>query len=116
MVLIAGIILLIALYALLDPGQLVWAPKCPLYVFTGLQCPGCGSQRAIHALLTGNVADAWHYNALMVASLPLLTALAWAWCFRTRHPRAYAMLNSVPVIVTCAVAIVAWFFIRNFCL
>lgn len=41
-------------------------PKCPLYVWTGLYCPGCGSQRAIHSLLHFRFLQALHYNLLLI--------------------------------------------------
>ncbi|MGL5683791.1 MAG: DUF2752 domain-containing protein [Marinifilaceae bacterium] len=47
-------------------------PPCPFYKLTGLQCPGCGSQRAIHSLLNGNITQAFGYNPLMVLSIPYL--------------------------------------------
>lgn len=49
---------------------------------TGLDCPGCGGQRAAHQLLHGNFAVAFRSNALFVSLLPLavicLTRLLWA--------------------------------------
>jgi hypothetical protein len=63
-------------YFLLDPATNAIFPKCPFYVLTGLKCPGCGSQRALHALLHLQVGRAFRENPLLVISLPyLLTAL-----------------------------------------
>jgi len=47
-------------------------PPCPLHTFTGLFCAGCGSTRALHQLLHGNVAAAFRFNPLLVLSLPVL--------------------------------------------
>lgn len=58
-----------AVYFLLDPETTAFMPKCPVKFFLGLSCPGCGSQRALHALLHGDVARALHFNFLMVAFL-----------------------------------------------
>ena len=52
-------------------------PPCVFHKCTGLHCPGCGTTRALHALLHGRVWAAFRYNALIVMSLPLL-ALALA--------------------------------------
>ena len=44
---------------------------------TGLDCPGCGSLRALHQLLHGNIKSALHFNALLVCGLPFaFTVLA----------------------------------------
>lgn len=51
-------------------------PPCPLYALTGLLCPGCGSTRALHALLHADPLRALSMNALLVASLPVLPLMA----------------------------------------
>lgn len=56
------------------PGSLL--PPCPLHALTGLYCPGCGSTRALHALLHGDLAHALAMNPLLVVSLPVLAAMA----------------------------------------
>ena len=48
--------------ALGNPYSLSWPLKCPLYQISGLQCPLCGMQRAIHELLHGNMKEAWSHN------------------------------------------------------
>lgn len=50
-------------------------PKCPFYYLTGYYCPGCGSSRAIHQLLHGNILGALDLNPLMVLLLPFVTYL-----------------------------------------
>jgi len=66
----------VALYTAIDPESSVFFPKCPFHMLTGLECPGCGSQRAIHSLLNGDIAAAIHYNLLIVLSIPYLLFLA----------------------------------------
>ena len=60
------------IYFKYDPVNFALFPKCPFLALTGYQCPGCGSQRAIHSLLHLNVSEAFHQNALLVLSLPYL--------------------------------------------
>jgi hypothetical protein len=65
----AGLILL----RLYDPATSGIFPPCPLRYLTGLYCPGCGSLRAIHQLLLGNLREAWALNPLTVVLLPFVT-------------------------------------------
>ncbi|WP_158011053.1 DUF2752 domain-containing protein [Hymenobacter lapidarius] len=62
---------LAVLYFTLDPALFPF-PRCPFLLLTGLYCPGCGSQRAFHALLHGELGRAAGLNLLAVLSLPLL--------------------------------------------
>ena len=59
-----------------NPQTASWLPPCPLHALTGLWCPGCGSTRAVHALLHGDVFAAVAFNPLAVAVLPVLGVLA----------------------------------------
>jgi hypothetical protein len=56
-----------------DPATSGIFPPCPVRYLTGWNCPGCGSLRAIHQLLHGNVAAAWALNPLTTVLLPFLT-------------------------------------------
>ncbi len=56
----------------LDPASAGVFPPCPLRYLTGLYCPGCGSLRAMHQLLHGNLATAWAMNPLTMVLLPFL--------------------------------------------
>ena len=64
--------LMAALYLFynLNPETQPIFPKCPFLLLTGFECPGCGTQRAIHQLLHLNFGAALKYNAFMVAALP----------------------------------------------
>lgn len=55
-------------------------PKCPFKAVTGLDCPGCGSQRAIHQLLNFNLIAAFKYNPLLLLSIPyILIEIIFRW-------------------------------------
>jgi hypothetical protein len=60
-----------ALYYAFDPARSVLFPACYFHAFTGLDCPGCGGQRAVHHLLHGEIAAAFHANALFVSLVPV---------------------------------------------
>ncbi len=55
-----------------DPETAAWLPKCPFHALTGLDCPTCGSTRALHHILHGEVARGLSYNPLA----PVLWLLA----------------------------------------
>lgn len=102
------------IYYKFDPATITWAPKCPLKVMTGLDCPGCGSQRMLHALLHGNLHSAWEANALLLVMIPLMILMWWAEWQRLRYPRLHRMLYSTPVAVAIGVLLTAWWIWRNF--
>lgn len=66
------VIALIAIYYNFNPEMYHFFPECPFHKYFHLDCPGCGSQRAVHALLHGDVITALDYNVLLVLSIPLL--------------------------------------------
>jgi len=57
---------------LVNPRNVELFPKCPLYVTTGIYCPGCGSQRATHNLLNFNILGVLNQNALYIFGLIVL--------------------------------------------
>ena len=67
----AGSIALALILFLFDPSRYNFYPTCLFHQTTGLLCPACGSLRALHQLLHGHVAAAFHFNPLLVLSLPL---------------------------------------------
>lgn len=85
-------------------------PACPFHWATGWQCPGCGSQRAMHDLLHLRVAEAFGHNALLVLSLPVLLGqwLLGRTVLQHRPPSARNW-----VVFTWAVVVVAWGVGRN---
>ena len=84
--------LLVWLLVRTDPaggGQLL---PCLFRQLTGLDCIGCGATRALSALLHGELAAAFSYNAFLLIWLPWLawTLLSWwlqAVCGRQVLPR-----------------------------
>ncbi|WP_322970991.1 DUF2752 domain-containing protein [Faecalibacter sp. LW9] len=46
--------------------------RCPTNSIFGINCPGCGVQRAIHHLLHLELVEAFRANALFVLSLPFI--------------------------------------------
>ncbi len=57
------------LYFIVDPCTW-WIPKCPFKLWTGYSCPACGAQRALHAALHLDIAEAIRYNLFLVLGVP----------------------------------------------
>ncbi len=118
-ILIACALVLVAVAAVVlyvfDPSEYVLMPKCPFKMLTGWDCPGCGFQRAMHALLHGHVAEAIRFNVFLVVAVPYLLALLVANFLCTEHRKAklLAVLESRTAIWTYVVLYVAWMVIRN---
>lgn len=61
----------LAVLFLFDPATHGFYPPCLFKSVFGAPCPGCGSLRAVHQLLHGNLAGAWALNKPIVLGLPL---------------------------------------------
>ncbi|NGF55982.1 DUF2752 domain-containing protein [Parapedobacter sp. SGR-10] len=60
------------MYKYFNPLNHALFPKCPLKHLTGLDCPGCGSQRALHHLLNGEIEQSFLQNPLLFLMVPYL--------------------------------------------
>jgi hypothetical protein len=101
----AGILLVgaLALVYFGDPSHSRLFPPCPVHWATGFYCPGCGSTRAVHCLVHGDLRGALSKNALMVVSIPFIALL----CLRPR----WAYSRPAPWIVLAV--LVAYTILRN---
>lgn len=45
-------------------------PQCTFHKITGMQCPGCGMQRAFHHIIHWEIGTAMAYNPLVVLAIP----------------------------------------------
>lgn len=102
-----------AVYAFFDPAETVWMPKCPVHLLTGFDCPGCGSQRALHALLHGDFAGAFRANALLFLIIPVVMVMAVAEFNRKRWPRLHKALLQPAFVYGILSAVVCWTIFRN---
>lgn len=105
----------IAVFIVFDPAGSVFFPKCPFRLLTGWDCPGCGSQRTLHALLHGQVSEAFMYNPLLVLSLPYLGTASYLEYFngKKRFPRLRQVLMGRTACIVILCVIVLYWIGRN---
>ena len=63
------------------PEQSSLYPRCPIYEYIHLQCPGCGATRALSALLRGHFGEAMRLNALVMFLLPVAATYGALWYY-----------------------------------
>ena len=110
---VAVLLVLGFIYYALDPTASAVFPRCTFLSLTGYKCPGCGSQRAIHALLHGDVVSAFRYNALLLVAIPWIALCLYAEGQRIRNPRLYARLNAPLLIWLFLAILLLWWLLRN---
>ena len=73
---VAAVWVLIAVAAtyvfIFEPGKSGFFPVCPFRALTGFTCPGCGTTRALHHLLHGEVWSAFQLNPFTMIMLPIM--------------------------------------------
>lgn len=109
--LLLGIVLI---YIFINPSEVDFLPKCPLYFTTGLYCPGCGSQRATHQLLHFNFLGVLQQNLLYVLGLFVLIynySIIGLNYFFNKNYYNYINHPKTPIIILIIV-LLFWFF-RN---
>src|SRR5699024_8703616 len=83
-------------------------PPCLVYHLTGLYCPGCGSSRAVHALLDGDLRLALRNNAVIVIAAPLVAAGFVVWTVQRVRGRPTDLWPPQRVVMTLFVLVMAY--------
>ncbi len=115
-IIITATVLIVALlYFFVDARKGDFFPHCPFNSLTGLYCPGCGSQRAISALLHAEVLQAINFNVLMVFSLPLIIYSAVIYVLNAiRDKQVQQKIFYSPLFVkSFLVIVIAFWILRN---
>jgi hypothetical protein len=86
------------------PAENTFYPRCLFYTTTHWLCPGCGSTRALYALLHLDVRSALHYNALFTLAAPVVFVWLAFCCYRVMR---YDRLPHVAIPRTLMVSAVA---------
>jgi hypothetical protein len=104
----------VAYVGVVDPNQPGHYPTCPFLALTGCYCPGCGSMRAVHAIVHGDLAQALHRNPLTVLLLPVLGLLWLRWLRDSATPGpARPLILPQPVVWAVLAALGAFWVLRN---
>lgn len=109
----AGVAVVFLIYFFLNPFTSSFAPKCIIRSLTGYDCPGCGSQRLIHALAHGDFRGAWDANPFIICITPLLILWIWIDADPSTYPRASRFVSSPAFIITLLIIIGCWTVARN---
>lgn len=109
---LAGAACLAAFYYIVGPESGL-LPQCVMYGFTGLKCPGCGTQRFVHAALHGQWIEALNYNWLMPLLLAFLAVIVWVELTSATHPRRRVRFYSPAMIWSFWGVLVGWTVVRN---
>lgn len=98
-----------------DPETQPLFPKCPFLLATGYECPGCGSQRAVHSLLHFNIGTALKYNAFMVLAIPYIFLGIYLQYFggKKRFPGVEKFFFGRWAAVVLLAVIIAYWILRN---
>ncbi len=95
------------LFRLFEPTETSFFPKCTLFQMTGLHCPGCGSTRAVSALVHGRWMDALRFNPLLIIGLPLLVGGVFYQLKRERQGLATSAWFPICVLIVVLVYFIA---------
>ena len=91
------------------PETHAFYPRCAFKVLTGFDCPGCGTTRALHHLLHGELGAAFRLNPMLFAFIGVF-GISVPSLARGERPR---FIDRPWFGWTCFAAIVAWWIGRN---
>lgn len=119
-IIIAIIILLavvIPIYYWFDPSQYDFMPKCVFKTLLHIECPGCGFQRALHALLHGDIRASLAFNPFLIVSIPILIIACTNELIITHSQTTARTFRLIKInkwiLHVYIVLFLAWFVIRN---
>lgn len=116
MIAIGLITIAVIIYFLFSPEESgSFFPPCPFHYVTGLDCPGCGSQRAIHHLLHLDFKMAFMRNPLLVMALPYILLGIYLEYFggKERHPKLREILFGRNASIAIFVIVIVYWIGRN---
>ena len=79
------VVVVLVLYYYVNPLCEKFPLQCPWHLLTNTQCPACGAQRALHALMLGEYSRALSYNYFFILSIPYAFLAIIATWYNYRH-------------------------------
>jgi hypothetical protein len=88
---------------------------CPIRLFTGFYCPGCGSTRELYSLLHGEIYQAFRFNPALFILLPFIVFYILAKSIYFIRGIKHDPLHKVPssVFVTILILLLVYAIMRN---
>lgn len=98
-----------------NPSDTALAPKCIFHSITGLNCPGCGIQRFLHAFMHGHFLEAIHYNYMLIILIPYLILFGIEKFLLTgeKQKRWKSVIEGRVMAIAMIILAPSWFVIRN---
>lgn len=114
-IVVTAVVILSLLYFFYPATNTSFHPKCLFHEITGLYCPGCGSQRAVSALLHGHFMQAIDYNILMVLCIPVIlySAFVFTWNTFSTKKLKQTFLYSTVFVKSLLLVVIAFWILRN---
>lgn len=115
---LAGTAAALGYLAVVDPSEPGHYPLCPTRALFGVDCPGCGAMRGLHALITGDVPRALDHNVLLIVMVPLAVVLWVRWTARAWSGRSPALTSAqvhrrTSLLILSLVLLLAFGVVRN---
>ena len=104
------------IYYFYNPNEQLLFPKCPFLLMTGWECPGCGSQRAIHYLLHFQIIDALKMNFMVVLAIPYILLALYCELKRKNNleiERIYRLFYGSKASLFIAILFILFMIVRN---
>ena len=114
LVVVTVVVGLFVLYGIFDPTTSIIAPKCIFKTLTGYDCPSCGGQRALHAILNGEIGRAFMLNPFLFVAIPFLGVIAYSSFSDSKFAkRLKPIVQGSTAIAFYLFIYIAWWVIRN---
>lgn len=112
MAIAAAALAVVVVYGMFDPSTHPF-PRCVFKLVTGWDCPGCGSQRALHSLLSGRVGEAWAFNPYVFFAVPAAAFFGIVESFQARCPKLHHAVIRPATYYALILLTIIWTIARN---